>query len=110
MANKGSSLATGAYLATNDYLVSANGLYFVIMQGDGNLVEYVGGRALWRSGTAGNIGAWAVVQGDGNHGQSLETPPDACVQGYLNSYLASGAVPGKPGLVNATCEIGRAHV
>ena len=44
-----------------------------------------------------------VVQGDGNHGQSLETPPDACVQGYLNSYLASGAVPGKPGLVNATC-------
>ena len=44
-----------------------------------------------------------VVQGDGNHGQSLETPPDACVQGYLNSYLAAGAVPGNPGLVNATC-------
>ena len=44
-----------------------------------------------------------VVEGDGNHGQSLETPPDACVQGYLNSYLATGAVPGKPGLVNATC-------
>jgi thioredoxin 1 len=38
MANKGSSLATGAYLATNDYLVSASGLYFVIMQGDGNMV------------------------------------------------------------------------
>ena len=44
-----------------------------------------------------------VVQGDGNHGQSLESPPDACVQGYLNSYLATGAVPGRPGLVNATC-------
>ena len=44
-----------------------------------------------------------VVEGDGNHGQSLETPPDACVQGYLNSYLATGAVPDKPGLVNATC-------
>ena len=44
-----------------------------------------------------------VVQGGGNHGQSLETPPDACVQGYLNGYLATGAVPGKPGLVNATC-------
>ncbi len=44
-----------------------------------------------------------VVQGDGNHGQSLESPPDACVQGYLNGYLATGAVPGRPGLVNATC-------
>ena len=44
-----------------------------------------------------------VVQGGGNHGQSLETPPDACVQNYLNNYLATGAVPGQPGLVNATC-------
>ena len=42
MANKGSSLATGAYLATNDYLVSANGLYFAIMQSDGNLVVTTG--------------------------------------------------------------------
>jgi pimeloyl-ACP methyl ester carboxylesterase len=44
-----------------------------------------------------------VVEGDGNHGQSLETPPDTCVQSYLNNYLATGAVPDKPGLVNATC-------
>jgi fermentation-respiration switch protein FrsA (DUF1100 family) len=44
-----------------------------------------------------------VVQGGGNHGQSLESPSDDCVQNYLNSYLASGAVPEKPGLVNATC-------
>ena len=44
-----------------------------------------------------------VVQGGGNHGQSLESPPNACVNDYLNSYLVSGAVPGKPGLVNATC-------
>jgi pimeloyl-ACP methyl ester carboxylesterase len=44
-----------------------------------------------------------VVQGGGNHGQSLESPPDTCVQGYLNNYLARGAVPDKPGLVNATC-------
>jgi pimeloyl-ACP methyl ester carboxylesterase len=44
-----------------------------------------------------------VVEGDGNHGQSLETPPDSCVQNYLNSYLATGAVPEKAGLVNATC-------
>jgi pimeloyl-ACP methyl ester carboxylesterase len=44
-----------------------------------------------------------VVEGGGNHGQSLETPPNPCVQSYLNAYLAAGAVPGRPGLVNATC-------
>jgi hypothetical protein len=37
------------------------------MQGDGNLVEYVGGRALWASDTAGHPGAWLGMQGtDGN--------------------------------------------
>jgi pimeloyl-ACP methyl ester carboxylesterase len=45
-----------------------------------------------------------VVEGDGNHGQSIvQQPPDACVQGYLNSYLATGALPSGAGLVNATC-------
>jgi pimeloyl-ACP methyl ester carboxylesterase len=44
-----------------------------------------------------------VVEGGGNHGQSLESPPNNCVQNYLNSYLATGAVPEQPGLVNATC-------
>jgi pimeloyl-ACP methyl ester carboxylesterase len=44
-----------------------------------------------------------VVEGGGNHGQSLESPPNQCVQGYLNAYLGTGAVPERPGLVNATC-------
>jgi pimeloyl-ACP methyl ester carboxylesterase len=44
-----------------------------------------------------------VVEGGGNHGQSLETPPNQCVQNYLNAYLATGAVPERPGLVNGTC-------
>jgi pimeloyl-ACP methyl ester carboxylesterase len=44
-----------------------------------------------------------VVEGGGNHGQSLESPPDTCVQNYLNNYLATGALPQHPGLVNATC-------
>jgi pimeloyl-ACP methyl ester carboxylesterase len=44
-----------------------------------------------------------VVEGGGNHGQSLANPPDQCVNGYLNRYLASGALPDRPGLVNATC-------
>jgi pimeloyl-ACP methyl ester carboxylesterase len=44
-----------------------------------------------------------VVQGGGSHGQSLEQPPNRCVQRYLNSYLGTGALPGAPGLVNAIC-------
>jgi pimeloyl-ACP methyl ester carboxylesterase len=44
-----------------------------------------------------------VVEGGGNHGQSLEDPPNSCIQNYLNDYLQSGAVPNAPGLVNATC-------
>jgi pimeloyl-ACP methyl ester carboxylesterase len=44
-----------------------------------------------------------VVQGGGDHGQSLESPPNQCVQNYLNAYLATGVVPEGAGLVNATC-------
>jgi len=44
-----------------------------------------------------------VVQGGGNHGQSLAYPPNNCVNGYLNRYLASGSLPTAPGQVNATC-------
>jgi pimeloyl-ACP methyl ester carboxylesterase len=44
-----------------------------------------------------------VVEAGGNHGQSLEQPSDSCVQGYLNAYLGTGALPEAPGLVNATC-------
>jgi pimeloyl-ACP methyl ester carboxylesterase len=44
-----------------------------------------------------------VVEGGGNHGQSLEQPSNSCVQGYLNAYLATGALPKAAGLVNATC-------
>ncbi len=44
-----------------------------------------------------------VVEGGGDHGQSMEQPSNACVQRYLNSYLGTGALPAAPGLVNATC-------
>jgi len=49
-----------------------------------------------------------VVEGGGNHGQSMEQPSNDCVQRYLNSYLGTGALPGAPGLVNATCAAGPA--
>jgi hypothetical protein len=44
-----------------------------------------------------------VVEGGGNHGQSLSDPPNLCVNNYLNAYLGTGAVPHQPGLANATC-------
>ena len=46
-----------------------------------------------------------VVQGGGNHGQSMEQPSNSCVQGYLNAYLGTGVLPKAPGLVNATCPV-----
>jgi pimeloyl-ACP methyl ester carboxylesterase len=46
-----------------------------------------------------------VVEGGGNHGQSLAFPPNTCVNGYLNRYLDTGRLPaaGGSGAVNATC-------
>jgi pimeloyl-ACP methyl ester carboxylesterase len=44
-----------------------------------------------------------VVRGGGNHGQSLTSPPNPCVLGYLARYLGNGALPGNNGLVSATC-------
>ena len=44
-----------------------------------------------------------VVQGGGNHGQSLSSPPNQCVQGYLNRYLGAGELPASPALVSAKC-------
>ncbi|MGH3274833.1 MAG: alpha/beta hydrolase, partial [Streptosporangiaceae bacterium] len=47
-----------------------------------------------------------AVPGGGNHGQSLEQPPNSCVDGYLNRYLAAGTLPSGSGLVSATCPAG----
>jgi pimeloyl-ACP methyl ester carboxylesterase len=44
-----------------------------------------------------------VVEGGGNHGQSLTQPPNGCVNNFLNGYLATGALPSGAGPVNATC-------
>jgi pimeloyl-ACP methyl ester carboxylesterase len=46
-----------------------------------------------------------VVKNGGSHGQSLTVPANTCVNGYLNRYLASGALPqaGGAGAVNASC-------
>ena len=73
MANRGSTLAVNEYLGTNDSLMSPNGRFCAIMQGDGNLCVYEG-----LSDNAGNFRwGWAdrsrsqddyftIMQSDGN--------------------------------------------
>ena len=64
-----SGLSPGQELGVGQQL--QDGPFILVMQGDGNLVEYVSepnGQlyALWATGTVGNPGAVAVMQSDGN--------------------------------------------
>ena len=61
-----SQLLPGQTLTAGMQLLSPDGVYRLIMQGDGNLVLYKGPTALWSTGTNGSQGAYAVMQGDGN--------------------------------------------
>jgi hypothetical protein len=63
----GSARLMGEQILSNQYMVSANGWFALVMQTDGNLVEYSGASgAIWNSGTGGNPGARLVMQYDGN--------------------------------------------
>lgn len=56
------SMPAGNTLGPGDSVTSPNGQYRLVMQGDGNLVEYgIGGAVLWSSGTSNKPGAVAVV-------------------------------------------------
>lgn len=61
-------LRSGWRLDSGEQLVSTNHAYRLLMQPDGNLVEYPmnGSTAIWNTGTAGHPGAYAIMQGDGN--------------------------------------------
>ncbi len=60
------TLTANQQLAAGQSLASCNGDYTLDMQGDGNLVLYQSGTALWSSGTAGSSADRALMQGDGN--------------------------------------------
>ena len=56
----------GTWLHPGDSLTSRNGQFQLIMQGDGNLVEYgIGRKVLWASSTTRAPGSSAVVNPDG---------------------------------------------
>jgi hypothetical protein len=98
-------LRSNEQLAPGQRLVSANGQYVLVMQGDGNLVEYApGNRAIWASGTnardsvvrmqsdgnvvivaPGNRPVWATGT-NGNPGATLELQSDANLVVYAQGH------------------------
>ena len=57
----------GAILFGGQSLQTASRIYTLVMQGDGNLVEYTNtGDVVWDSGTQNNPGAYLALQTDGN--------------------------------------------
>ncbi|MFG2825360.1 hypothetical protein ACGFX4_38765 [Kitasatospora sp. NPDC048365] len=69
----GDTLQMNQTLYGGQYIQSNSGQFALLMQGDGNLVEYGpesngwgGPRAVWSSGTWGQSGNRVVMQGDGN--------------------------------------------
>jgi hypothetical protein len=59
-------LVGGQQLLPNQSIVSSSGRLTLIHQGDGNVVLYREGRALWSSGTHGRATSRLVMQTDGN--------------------------------------------
>jgi hypothetical protein len=53
-------------LETNKSLLSSDGKYILVLQGDGNLVLYSPTRAIWASWTVGTGASKLVMQSDGN--------------------------------------------
>lgn len=81
-----SALAAGQTLSAGSSLVSAGGAYSLVMQVDGNLVEYGPHGALWSSNTAGSGSSnRLVMQTDGN----------------LAMYTSAGTVPFATGEVGS---------
>ncbi|PZE87629.1 hypothetical protein DEJ00_15700 [Curtobacterium sp. MCLR17_039] len=60
------TVAAGKTLWPGDSVTSNNGQFQLVMQGDGNLVEYgIGRKVLWASNTSGKSGAFAQIRANG---------------------------------------------
>ncbi|MGI8459131.1 MAG: hypothetical protein ACR2LI_13600 [Propionibacteriaceae bacterium] len=70
----GNRMNPGQILLPGATIHSTSGRYTFIYQGDGNLVLYDGGQALWASGTDGKPAGVCIMQTDGN---LVIYPPDA---------------------------------
>ena len=60
-------LAPNTTLTANQWRLSVDRRFRLIMQGDGNLVMYGPNGPLWATATTGT-GTWAIMQSDGNLG------------------------------------------
>ena len=56
----------GDVMRGGDRVVSQNGRYVFVYQGDGNLVLYGDGSPLWHSATHGTVPGYVMLQHDGN--------------------------------------------
>jgi hypothetical protein len=83
-------------LEENQSLVSCDQRFDLVMQGDGNLVLYQAGWALWNTETHGHHGAWAAFQDDGN----------LVVYSAWNTPLWSSGTHGHPGAALAVQDDG----
>jgi CHAP domain len=124
-------LKSDEQLGSGQRLVSANGQYVLVMQGDGNLVEYApGNRPIWASGTnaagsvvrmqsdgnlvivaPGNRPVWATGT-NGNPGATLELQNDANVVVYAQGHSprwASASAPSGSALGDRIVSVARAE-
>ena len=62
----GDQMQPGQVLNPGQSIASADGRFIFVYQGDGNLVLYAGGSALWASGTNGKGVGVCIMQTDGN--------------------------------------------
>src|SRR5918993_2801053 len=83
----GDDMQPGEVLGAGQAISSANGRFTFVYQGDGNLVLYGPGGALWASNTNGQPVGGAIMQGDGN----------LVIYGPGSLYVWDSATDGNPG-------------
>ncbi|HVX20268.1 MAG TPA: PPE domain-containing protein [Acidimicrobiales bacterium] len=96
---RGTVLGEGETLEAGQFVVSADGLFTLVMQADGNLVVYGVGRpgALWSSRTAGDPGAFATMQADGNLVVYGPVPPGTATGGTTGAERPGARAAADPG-------------